>query len=153
MVVTSFPAKLITTQQKIRHTKSLWGYLICMANTRRGWTKAFYVYFFCFLELGQALITCNTYYPSPPFCLQDPDQPLTYEFYYKTDNGLYTVVSYGSEDHVTTVLPSGKREDDYEIGFEIMVTDSLSAATHVLLNIRVGSADLCLSRKNVSKEM
>ncbi len=83
-------------------------------------------------------MTCYTYHLSPPFRLQDPDQPLTYEFHYKTDNGLYTVVSYGSEDHVTTVLPPGKREDDYEIGFEIMVTDSLSAASHFPLNIRVG---------------
>ena len=62
---------------------------------------------------------------------------MTYEFHYKTDNGLYTVVSYGSEDHVTTILPPGKREDDYEIAFEIMVSDSLSAATNIELKIQV----------------
>ena len=62
---------------------------------------------------------------------------MTYEFHYKTDNGLYTVVSYGSEDHVTTILPLGEREDGYEIVFEIMVSDSLSAATNIELKIKV----------------
>ena len=70
--------------------------------------------------------------------LQDPDKPLMYEFHYKTDNGLYTVVSYGSVEHVTTVLPPGKKENDDQISFEIMVTDSLSAANHVRLSITVG---------------
>ncbi|KAJ7340518.1 hypothetical protein OS493_003270 [Desmophyllum pertusum] len=72
---------------------------------------------------------------------QDPDTPLMYEFHYKTDNGLYTVVSYGSVEHVTTVLPPGKKENDYQISFEIMVTDSLSAANHsVRLSITVTPA-------------
>ena len=79
----------------------------------------------------------NSYHLSPYFCLQDPDKPLTYEFHYKTDNGLYTLVSYGSEHRVTTVLPSGKRENDHVIGFEIMVKDSLSAATNFSLKIKV----------------
>ena len=47
------------------------------------------------------------------------------------------MVSYGSEDHVTTILPPGKKEDDYEIAFEIMVSDSLSAATNIKLKIKV----------------
>lgn len=81
----------------------------------------------------------HLYHTSPHFSPQDSDKPLTYEFHYKTDNGLYTVVSYGSEDHVTTVLPPGKKEDDYEIAFEIMVSDSLSAATNVGLKIKVGT--------------
>ena len=71
------------------------------------------------------------------FSLQDPDKPLTYEFHYKTDNGLYTVVSYGSEDNVTTILPPGKKEDDYNIAFEITVSDILSSATIFKLQIKV----------------
>ena len=47
------------------------------------------------------------------------------------------MVSYGSEDYVITILPPGKREDDYEITFEIMVSDSLSAATNIELKIKV----------------
>ena len=79
------------------------------------------------------------YHILPHFSHQDQDKPLTYEFHYKTDNGLYTVVSYGSEDHVTTVLPLGKKEHDYEIAFEITVSDSLSAAESISLIIKVGS--------------
>ena len=71
------------------------------------------------------------------FFLQDNDTPLTYQFHYKTDNGLYTVVSYGSEDHVTTVLPSGRKDNNYDIDFEITVTDSLSAATTILRKVKV----------------
>ena len=58
-------------------------------------------------------------------------------FHYKTDNGLYTVVSYGYENHVTTILSPGKKEDDYEMVFEIMVSDSLSAAANIELKIQV----------------
>ena len=71
------------------------------------------------------------------FFLQDPDTPLTYQFHYKTGNGLYTVVSYGSEDHVTTVLPSGRKDNNYDIDFEITVTDSFSAATTILRKVKV----------------
>ena len=46
-------------------------------------------------------------------------------------------MSYGSEDHVTTVLPSGHKKDNYEIDFEITVMDSLSAATTTLLKVKV----------------
>ena len=58
-------------------------------------------------------------------------------FHYKTDNGLYTVVSYGSENHVTTILSPGKKEDDNYMVFEIMVSDSLSAAANIELKIKV----------------
>ena len=71
------------------------------------------------------------------FFLQDTDTPLTYRFYYKTYYGLYTVVSYGSEDHVTTVLPSGHKDNNYDIDFEITVTDSLSAATTIFGKVKV----------------
>ena len=38
---------------------------------------------------------------------------------------------------MTTILPPGKKEDDYNIAFEIMVSDILSAATIVKLKIKV----------------
>ena len=82
----------------------------------------------------------DLHHTSPHFSLQDLHEPLTYEFHYKTDNGLYSVVSYGSEYNVTTVLPPGKKEDDYELVFEIMVSDSLSSATNVELKIKVSTA-------------
>ena len=47
-------------------------------------------------------------------------------------------MSYGSEDHVTTVLPPGKEQNDYEFGFEVMVSDSLSATSNFPLIIKVG---------------
>lgn len=75
------------------------------------------------------------------FLSQDPQEPLTYEFHYKTDNGLYTVVSYGSEDHVTTVLPLGRKDHDYNIDFEITVMDKLSAAAKSFLKVKV--SELC----------
>ena len=95
-------------------------------------------FLFFSLDVDQTLVTQNTYHLLPLFSLQDPNQPLSYQFHYKTDNGLYTVVSYGTEDHVTTVLPSGKEENNYEFEFEIMVTDSLSASTNFHLITTVG---------------
>ena len=70
---------------------------------------------------------------------QDPDIPLTYQFSYKTNPGLYTVVAHGSEHYATTVLPPGKNETDgYGIDVEIKVIDSLSAATSDHLLVQVG---------------
>ena len=40
---------------------------------------------------------------------------------------------------MTTILPPGKKEDDYEIAFEITVSDSLSAANNSCLKIKVGT--------------
>ena len=71
------------------------------------------------------------------YFFKDPHQPLTYQFHYKTDHGLYTVVQYGSTDHVSTVLPSGKRNGGYIIDFEILITDSLSASSNYVLHVKV----------------
>ena len=49
------------------------------------------------------------------------------------------MVSYGSESHATTVLPSGKKDNDYEIDFEITVTDSLSAATEIISKVKAST--------------
>lgn len=65
--------------------------------------------------------------------------PLTYQFHYKTDSGLYTVVSHGFESHAITVLPSGKKDNDSEIHFEITVTDSLSAATEITRKVKAST--------------
>ena len=65
--------------------------------------------------------------------------PLTYQFHYKTDNGLYTVVSHGSESNATTVLPSGEKDNDYEIDFEITVTDTLSAAANFTCRVKAST--------------
>ena len=73
------------------------------------------------------------------FSQQDENTPLTYQFHYKTDRGLYTVVSHGSESHATTVLPSGKKENDYEIDFKITVTDSLSAAAEIIRKVKAST--------------
>lgn len=73
------------------------------------------------------------------FSQQDENTPLTYQFHYKTDRGLYTVVSHGPESHATTVLPSGKEDNDYEIDFEITVTDTLSAAAKFILEVQAST--------------
>lgn len=73
------------------------------------------------------------------FSQQDKNEPLTYQFHYKTDRGLYTVVSHGSESHATTVLPSGKQDNDYEIDFEITVTDTLSAAANISRKVKAST--------------
>ena len=55
------------------------------------------------------------------------------------------MIQYGSEAHVTTVLPLGKKQHDYIIEFEITVTDSLSAFNSVLLHIKVIVFNLLIS--------
>ena len=82
-----------------------------------------------------------TYYSSfsISFSVKDRDKPITYQYHYKTENGLYTVISYGSEGLVRTVLPPGKKQDNYKIYFEVMVSDSFSAANTTLLKIEVNA--------------
>ncbi|XP_044184688.1 polycystic kidney disease protein 1-like 2 [Acropora millepora] len=69
---------------------------------------------------------------------KDSETPLTYQFQYKTGGGLYTVVSYGSEDHVETVLPQGQK-DNFTFEFSVTIKDKLFAETTLQLPIfRVG---------------
>jgi len=49
------------------------------------------------------------------------------------------VVSHGSESRATTVLPSGKEDNDYEIDFEITVTDTLSAAAKIIRKVKAST--------------
>jgi len=67
----------------------------------------------------------------------DSETPLTYEFHYKTGGGLYTVVSYGSEDHVETVLPQGPKANNFIIEFSVTIKDKLFAETTVHMDIIV----------------
>ncbi|XP_044184816.1 polycystic kidney disease protein 1-like 2 [Acropora millepora] len=69
---------------------------------------------------------------------KDSETPLTYQFHYKTGGGLYTVVSYGSEDYVETVLPQGQK-DKFTFEFSVTIKDKLFAETTLQLPIfRVG---------------
>ena len=68
------------------------------------------------------------------FFLKDSEKPLTYQFQYKTAGGLYTVVSYGSEDHVKTVLPQGQK-DNFTFEFSVTIKAKLFAETTVQLPI------------------
>lgn len=49
------------------------------------------------------------------------------------------MVSHGPESRATTVLPSGKEDNDYEIDFEITVTDTLSAAAKFILEVQAST--------------
>ncbi|XP_068717189.1 polycystin-1-like protein 2 [Montipora capricornis] len=68
---------------------------------------------------------------------QDRDKPLTYQFAYKTGDGLYTVVSFGRVAQARTVLPQGRKDEDFVIEFDITIKDSLSAETTVTLRVIV----------------
>ncbi|XP_068717180.1 polycystin-1-like protein 2 [Montipora capricornis] len=67
---------------------------------------------------------------------QDRDKPLTYQFAYKTGRGLYTVVSFGHVAQARTVLPQGRKNEDFVIEFNITIKDSLSAETASCLTLR-----------------
>ncbi|XP_015778540.1 PREDICTED: uncharacterized protein LOC107356405 [Acropora digitifera] len=67
----------------------------------------------------------------------DSETPLTYEFHYKTGGGLYTVVSYGSEDYVETVLPQGPKANNFIIEFSVTIKDKLFAETTVHMDVIV----------------
>lgn len=59
----------------------------------------------------------------------DQQLPLTYQFHYKLDNGLNSVISYGHDDRVSCTLPSGKESEDGIIQVEALIIDSLSAVS------------------------
>ena len=92
---------------------------------------------------GFPLISCNlVIIVCIFFFLKDSETPLTYQFHYKTGGGLYTVVSYGFEDHVETVLPQGQK-DNFAFEFSVTIRDKLFAETTVQLPIfRVSSVTL-----------
>ena len=85
---------------------------------------------------------------------QDQNKPITYEFHYETDKGLYTVVSYGLKAEVVTKLPVGKASESFKLKFEAVIIDSLSAATKRAVNVKVSFRDQhLLSFKRIFREM
>ena len=88
---------------------------------------------------GFPLISCNLiivvlFFFFVFLFFKDSETPLTYQFHYKTGGGLYTVVSYGSADHVKTVLPQGQK-DNFTFEFSVTIKDKLFAETTVQLPI------------------
>ena len=50
---------------------------------------------------------------------------------------MYTVVSFGHVAQARTVLPQGRKDEDFVIEFNITIKDSLSAETAVTLRVIV----------------
>ena len=51
---------------------------------------------------------------------------------------MFTTVAQGSRKSVTTVMPPGEEVNDHQIEFEVVVTNTLSAATTASLTVQVG---------------
>lgn len=70
--------------------------------------------------------------------------PLTYQFQYQLDNGLYSVIYHGLNNSVISRLPTGNQSDNYEVKFLVTVTDKYGAsAPAVGLSVRVSKWMLC----------
>ena len=66
--------------------------------------------------------------------------PLTYQFQYRLDNGLYILVYYGVNNTVTSWLPPGNRSHDYKVELLATVINKYGAfAPTVNLSVRVSS--------------
>ena len=66
--------------------------------------------------------------------------PLTYQYQYRLDNGLYSMVYYGVNNSVISWLPPGNRSHNYKVEFLATVTNSYGAsAPTVNLSVRVSS--------------
>ena len=66
--------------------------------------------------------------------------PLTYQFQYRLENGLYSMVHYGVNSSVISWLPPGNRSHNYKVEFLATVTNSYGAsAPTVNLSVRVSS--------------
>ena len=69
--------------------------------------------------------------------------PLTYQFQYQLDNGLYSVVYHGLNNSIISWLPPGNRSDNYKVHFLIAVTNKYGAsAPTVNLSVRVSKCML-----------
>ena len=66
--------------------------------------------------------------------------PLTYQFQYRLDNGLYSMVYYGVNNTVISWLPPGNRSHNYKVEIRATVTNNYGAsAPTVNISVRVSS--------------
>ena len=66
--------------------------------------------------------------------------PLTYQFQYRLENGLYSMVYYGVNNSIISWLPPGNRSHNYKIEILATVTNSFGAsAPTVNISVRVSS--------------
>ena len=66
--------------------------------------------------------------------------PLTYQFQYRLDNGLYSMVYYGVNNTVISWLPPGNQSHKYKVEILATVTNSYGvSAPTVNISVRVSS--------------
>ena len=65
--------------------------------------------------------------------------PLSYQFQYQLENGLYSMIYHGMNNSIITWLPSGNISDNFLVKFLIIITDHYGAsAPAVHLTVQVG---------------
>ncbi|XP_048575605.1 uncharacterized protein LOC5520271 isoform X3 [Nematostella vectensis] len=67
----------------------------------------------------------------------DLDNPLVYQFFYVTEPGLTSVITYGRTNEIRTKLPVGVANRNFVIVIRFLILDSLSAATEVQKTVKV----------------
>lgn len=68
---------------------------------------------------------------------KDPDMPLSYEFYYKNDEGKLVLFYYGPHNSTYAELPLGNPARDYTLEIHMKVLDIFKSATHYSLLLQV----------------
>ena len=61
---------------------------------------------------------------------EDPDTPLSYEFYYKNDEGKLILFYYGFHNSTSSELPLGNPARDYTLEIYVKVLDFFKGAGH-----------------------
>lgn len=68
---------------------------------------------------------------------QDPDQPLTYQFSFRTSNTGLLILQMGLNDTLKSGLPVGNPSHDFNLTLEMQVSDSLGSSKRVVHVVKV----------------
>ena len=68
---------------------------------------------------------------------EDPDMPLSYEFYYKNDEGKLVLFYYGFHNYTNSELPLGNPARDYTLEIHMKILDIFKSGTHYSLQLQV----------------
>ena len=71
---------------------------------------------------------------------ESDNTPLSYQFQYRLENGLYNVLYHGVNNNISTSwIPPGNNADNFTVKFNATVTDSFgNSASPVSLTVQVG---------------
>ena len=68
---------------------------------------------------------------------KDSDQPLTYEFFYKSKSGKPESLGVGLKADRNVTLPPGSEENNFSLDLSVIISDSLKATESFEMKVKV----------------